>query len=99
VWAGGWRAYHESMLYALACVLYQSLTGQLPFPVRSLEQIAVAHLLQPPPRPSMTQNGVPAAMDHVIATGMAKDAVLSPQLTRTGAVSGNKVRRGSTFTV
>jgi serine/threonine protein kinase, bacterial len=60
-------------IYALACVLYEALTGQPPFPGDSLEQIAVAHMLQPPPRPSQQQDGVPAAMDKVIATGMAKN--------------------------
>jgi len=60
-------------IYALACVLFESLTGQSPFPANSLEQIAVAHMLQPPLQPSELQAGVPAAMDQVIATGMAKE--------------------------
>ena len=30
-------------VYSLACVLYQSLTGQVPFPGETLEQIAVSH--------------------------------------------------------
>jgi class 3 adenylate cyclase len=60
-------------IYSLACVLFESLTGQLPFPANSLEQIAVAHMLQPPLQPSELQAGVPAAMDQVIATGMAKE--------------------------
>ena len=59
-------------IYALACVLYQALTGRPPFPGDTLEQIAVAHMLAPPPRPS-DQDGVPAAMNDVIATGMAKN--------------------------
>jgi serine/threonine protein kinase len=60
-------------IYALACVLHESLTGQPPFPVNTMEQIAVAHMLQPVPRPSELRDGVPAEMDQVIATGMAKD--------------------------
>ena len=63
----------RSDIYALACVLYQSLTGELPFAVKSLEQIAVAHMFEPPPQPSARQEAVPAAMDEVIATGMAKE--------------------------
>jgi serine/threonine-protein kinase len=63
----------SSDIYALACVLYQALTGQPPFPADALEQIAVAHMMQPPPQPSELQPGLPAAMDQVIATGMAKD--------------------------
>jgi len=60
-------------IYALGCVLYESLTGRLPFPGQSLEQIAMAHMTHPPPRPSEIKDGVPATMDDVIATGMAKD--------------------------
>jgi serine/threonine protein kinase len=60
-------------IYALGCVLYESLTGQLPFPGQTLEQIAVAHMTQPPPRPSEIKAGIPATMDDVIATGMAKN--------------------------
>jgi serine/threonine-protein kinase len=60
-------------IYALTCVLYQALTGQLPFPGESLEQVAVAHMLQPPPQPSQLGTGVTVAMDDVIATGMAKE--------------------------
>ncbi len=60
-------------VYALTCVLYQALTGRLPFPGRTLEQIATAHMLQPPPKPSAVLPQVPQAMDHVITTGMAKE--------------------------
>jgi serine/threonine-protein kinase len=60
-------------IYALACVLYESLTGRPPFPGDSLEQVAVAHMLQPPPQPSARQRGVSPQMDDVIATGMAKN--------------------------
>ncbi|OBF90942.1 hypothetical protein A5773_24785 [Mycobacterium sp. 852014-52450_SCH5900713] len=60
-------------VYALACVLYQSLTSKQPFPGESLEQLATAHMFEPPPQPSMVQGGVPRAMDKVIAKGMAKD--------------------------
>jgi serine/threonine protein kinase len=59
-------------VYALACVLYQSLTSKLPFAGESLEQLATAHMFEPPPQPSKVQDGVPPAMDQVIATGMAK---------------------------
>lgn len=60
-------------VYALTCVLHQALTGQQPFPGESLEQIATGHMFDPPPRPSALQSSVPAAMDNVIAVGMAKN--------------------------
>jgi serine/threonine-protein kinase len=60
-------------IYSLACVLYESLTGHPPFPGSSTAQLINAHLNAPPPRPSTTQPDVPAQVDDVIATGMAKD--------------------------
>jgi serine/threonine protein kinase len=59
--------------YALTVVLYQALTGQLPFPANSVEQIALAHIMTPPPAPSAARGEIPPAMDAVIATGMAKN--------------------------
>jgi serine/threonine-protein kinase len=63
----------SSDIYALACVLYQCLTGQLPFPGTTMEQVAMAHMVTPPPKPSTQRDGIPPAMDDVIATGLAKD--------------------------
>jgi Protein kinase domain len=60
-------------IYSLACVLYESLTGHPPFPGSSTAQLINAHLNAPPPRPSTTHPDVPAQVDDVIATGMAKD--------------------------
>jgi serine/threonine protein kinase/amino acid transporter len=60
-------------VYALTCVLFQALTGQLPFPGTGLQQIAMAHMVKPPPQPSTFENSVPREMDAVISTGMAKE--------------------------
>jgi serine/threonine-protein kinase len=62
----------SSDIYALACVLYQCLTGETPFPGSTLEQVAVGHMVAPPPRPSQTSNTVPPGLDRVIETGLAK---------------------------
>ncbi|MFC8528093.1 serine/threonine-protein kinase [Nocardia sp. NPDC057227] len=60
-------------VYALACVLHQALTGQLPFPGDSIQHQIVAHLNTPPPAPSQVLPGVPAEFDAVIRCGMAKE--------------------------
>ncbi|MDP7707434.1 serine/threonine-protein kinase PknH/PknJ [Mycobacterium sp. TY815] len=59
--------------YALTCVLYQCLTGCLPFPGSTFEQIALAHIADPPPKPSESDPAIPRTLDEVIATGLAKD--------------------------
>jgi serine/threonine kinase PknH len=60
-------------IYSLACVLYEALTGDPPFPGSTTAHLITAHLNTPPPRPSISRPDVPAQVDNVIATGMAKD--------------------------
>lgn len=63
----------SSDIYSLSCVLYECLTGQLPFPAVTMQQQIAAHLSKPPPRPSAVVASVSPAFDEVIARGMAKN--------------------------
>ncbi|MEU6582421.1 serine/threonine-protein kinase [Nocardia sp. NPDC046763] len=60
-------------VYALACVLFELLTGHPPFPVAAVEQQIASHLTEPPPRLSLIRPEVGTGIDAVIARGMAKD--------------------------
>jgi serine/threonine protein kinase len=60
-------------IYSLTCVLHECLTGSQPFPGDSIEQQIGGHLGLPPPRPSLLRDDLPAELDTVIATGMAKN--------------------------
>jgi len=62
----------RSDTYSLACVLYECLTGDLPFPGTAVEQQVAGHVATPPPRPSAF-SGVPTDFDDVITKGMAKN--------------------------
>jgi serine/threonine protein kinase, bacterial len=61
-------------VYALACVLYECLTGGPPFSSDMGVQGVIAHHLHtPPPQPSAESSDVPVGFDAVIAKGMAKN--------------------------
>lgn len=66
-------AERRSDVYALACVLFQCVTGKLPFPAEDTAGKLAAQLHTPPPTPSLFGWRVPQELDLVVATGMDKD--------------------------
>jgi CHASE2 domain-containing sensor protein len=60
-------------VYALAGVLHHCLTGDVPFPRDTDAARLWAHVNASPPAPSQVRQGLPRAIDAVIARGMAKD--------------------------
>ena len=60
-------------VYALACVLYECLTGVQPYPGDSLEQQFAGHYSMDPPEPGRLNPTTPAGFGEVMTRGMAKD--------------------------
>ena len=59
-------------VYSLTCVLYQALTGQVPYPRDSEPSKMWAHMGEDPPSVSSARADVPPAFEDVIKRGMAK---------------------------
>ena len=60
-------------VYALGCLLFETLTGTLPFTGASDVAVVYAHLEEEPPRASERRPGLPPEVDEVLARAMAKD--------------------------
>jgi hypothetical protein len=59
-------------IYALGCVLYECLTGHVPF-VKDIDAAVIwAHVEETPAPPSAIWPGLPAGLDTVIARALAK---------------------------
>jgi serine/threonine protein kinase len=60
-------------IYALTCLMYEVLTGEVPFIRGTDAAVMYAHVMEEPPSVSARRPEVPAALDEVVAAGMAKD--------------------------
>jgi predicted Ser/Thr protein kinase len=69
----GERVDARTDVYALACVLYEALTREVPFPRDSTPAALWAHIDAPPPSVLGRGLELPSATDEVIGRGMAKD--------------------------
>jgi YVTN family beta-propeller protein len=59
-------------VYSLGCVLYECLTGEVPFPRDNQAALVYAHLMASPPTVMDKRPDLPSAIDDVIANALAK---------------------------
>ena len=66
-------------VYALACMLFELLTGKPPFADKVGMRIMWAHLQDPPPHPSDINTALPRPVGDALLTGLAKEPLERPQ--------------------
>ena len=69
----GKTATPRSDVYSLGCVLFEALTGHVPFERENDVATLWAHRFQPPPKSSEVRAGLPSALDDVLRRALAKE--------------------------
>jgi hypothetical protein len=68
----------RSDLYSLGVVLFEVVTGRLPFTGQTPIAVAIGHKTEPPPLPRSIRPGIPAWLERVIMRCLEKDPARRP---------------------
>ncbi len=71
--ARGERVDERSDLYSVGVVLFEMLTGQVPFKGDSAVTVALKHVNTMPPEPAELVPGLPYALNQIVMKALAKD--------------------------
>ena len=91
----GKTATPRSDVYSLGCVLFEALTGHVPFERENDVATLWAHRFQPPPKSSEVRAGLPSALDDVLRRALAKEPGRAPgerRRTDPGGAGGDRQR-------
>jgi serine/threonine protein kinase len=67
-------------VYALGSMMFEMLTGRVPFVANSALEVVALHLMEAPPRVSTLVPDVPRELDDLVLAMMAKDPAARPSL-------------------
>jgi hypothetical protein len=74
----GAEATPRSDVYSFGCMLFEALTGRVPFPRETEMATLWAHRFEPPPSTGEARPGLPPALDDVLRSTLAKDPAERP---------------------
>jgi len=80
--AQGQQVDHRVDIYAVGCILYHMLTGEVPFKAESFMGILSKHMLEAPVPPSTRNPAIEPAVEAIINRAMEKDPALRFQTMR-----------------
>jgi serine/threonine protein kinase len=66
-------------VYALGCVAFECVAGKAPFADKSLFQVGIAHLEEPPPDPSEDRPDISPQVAAALLVALEKDPAARPQ--------------------
>ncbi len=71
--ASGGHATPAADIYSTGVLLYEMLTGELPFSSDNVVKLALMHVQTPAPKPSATRPEISEALDNIVLKAMAKN--------------------------
>ena len=85
---------HRTDIYALGCILYQMVTGQLPFNAEGLGELLLQHMTRPPTPPTQIDPTIPAEVENAILKALEKEpgkrwTSVTEMMNAAGAAVGN----------
>ena len=92
--ARGKNVDYRTDIYALGCLMYEMVTGRLPFISESPMDIVMMHLSTPVTKPSVHKPDIPVQLDQLIVQMMDKDPAKRPTLSYVRDVFAELVASG-----
>jgi serine/threonine-protein kinase len=92
--ARGKNVDHRTDVYALGCMVFEVVTGRLPFVADNAMDIVLMHMTAAAPRPSEIWPEIPRPLDAVISRMLEKESSARPSLSEVRAVFSELVTSG-----